>query len=258
MGGAEGVSAAAKGHGPAAKPGRAPPKADEFKRAVARAMERDGAPPAAAAPPRGPAPAAARPPSAPRASAADGAGGAAFRARIARAETGAARAGEGYGARNAASGALGRYQITPQALRDLGWRDAGGGWTALAARRGVSSDAAFLANPAAQEAAMGAYLRRAEAQLGSNGSLARSGGTVTDLDGAPVPLTEAGLVAAAHRRGAGSVARYLAHRGAPPSDAPPLTAAERRTFAAVERRLRELSGLSYAVAARPGRGATAA
>ena len=103
---------------------------------------------------------------------------------------------------------------------------------------------------------MGAYLRHAEAQLNSNGSLSRSGGAVTGLDGTPVPLTEAGLVAAAHRRGAGSVARYLAHRGAL-SEAP-LTASDRRAFAAVERRLRDFAELPYGVAARPGRGAPAA
>ncbi len=106
---------------------------------------------------------------------------------------------------------------------------------------------------------MGAYLRRAEALLDRNGSLARSGGAVTGLDGAPVRLTEAGLVAAAHRRGAASVARYLAHRGAPaPADAPPLSASDRRAFAAVERRLRDFAELPYAVAARPGRAAQAA
>jgi hypothetical protein len=244
MGGAEGVSAA-KGAGVAAKQPARPPKADDFKRALARATEGHGSPVRAA-----------RPAPPPRAAGAAVAADAAFRARIARAETGAARAGEGYGARNAASGALGRYQLTPQALRDLGWRDAGGGWTAFAARHGVGSDAEFLASQGAQEAAMGAYLRRAEAQLNSNGSLSRSGGTVTGLDGTPVPLTEAGLVAAAHRRGAGSVARYLAHRGAP-SEAP-LTTAERRAFAAVERRLRDFAELPYAVAARPGQGTPAA
>jgi hypothetical protein len=142
-------------------------------------------------------------------------------------------------------------------LHDLGWRDAAGGWTALAARRGVGSDAEFLASPAAQEAAMGAYLRRAEAQLSSNGSLSWSGGAVTGLDGSPVLLTEAGLVAAAHRRGAGSVARYLAHRAAPPADSA-LSAADRRAFAAVERRLKDFAELPYALAARPGRSTPAA
>lgn len=243
MGGAEGVSAG-KDAGIAAKPARAF-KADDFKRAVARALEGPGP---AAAPFRG-RPAPATRPAAPTAAATtDGA----FRARIARAESGATRAGEGYGARNAASGALGRYQLTPQALRDLGWQDAGGGWTSLAARHGVGSDAAFLSNPAAQEAAMGAYLRRAEVLLERNGSLGRSGGAVTGLDGTPITLTEAGLVAAAHRRGAGSVARYLAHRGALAEA--PLSAADRRAFAAVERRLRDFAELPYAVATRPGRG----
>ncbi len=42
------------------------------------------------------------------------------------------------------SGALGRYQLTPEALRDPGWKDAGGGWTTLAARHGIASDADFL------------------------------------------------------------------------------------------------------------------
>lgn len=233
----------AKDTGCTGKPPRASFKADGFKRAVARAAERAEAPRWTAAPPPGGGPV--RP-------ARPAEGSDAFRARIARAETGAVRAGEGYGARNAASGALGRYQLTHLALRDLGWKDAGGGWTALAARHGVGSEADFLSNPAAQEAAMGAYLRRAEAQLDRNGSLSRSGGAVPGLDGTTVALTEAGLVAAAHRRGAGSVARYLAHRAAPAET--PLSPADRRAFAAVERRLREFAETPYAVAAKQASG----
>jgi hypothetical protein len=41
----------------------------------------------------------------------------AFRSRIAALES----AGSGWSARNAASGALGRYQFLPVALRDIGW-----------------------------------------------------------------------------------------------------------------------------------------
>lgn len=247
-----GSVAAAKGAGVVAKAGR-PFKADDFKHALARATEGQGSPAAA---PRALAARVATPFPGPAGVVA--AHDAAFRARIARAESGATRPGEGYGARNAASGALGRYQLTPQALRDLGWKDTAGGWTALAARHGVGSDEGFLSNAAAQEAAMGAYLRRAEALLHRNGSLARSGGAVPGLDGSPVPLTEAGLVAAAHRRGAGSVARYLAHRNtATSADAPPLSASDRRAFAAVERRLRDFAALPYAVAAGPERAAPA-
>jgi hypothetical protein len=231
-----------------------PVKADVFKQAMARAME--GAGPPAAAPP------------APvlRASLTASAGSAAlalqampsrpadaaFRDRIALLETNARAPDQGLAARNPTSGALGRYQMTPQALLDLGWQDASGSWTALAARHGVHSTAEFLAAPAAQEGAMAAYLRRAEEQLDRNGSLARSGGAVPGLDGQAVPLTEAGLVAAAHRRGAASVARYLAHRTGTPEAA--LSPAQRSSFTAVERRLRDFAALPYALAARPARG----
>ncbi|MBY0331432.1 MAG: hypothetical protein K2X49_12265, partial [Acetobacteraceae bacterium] len=174
-----------------------------------------------------------------------------FRQLIARLESGGpARPDGGYGARNPASGALGRYQMLPVALRDIGWQDAAGGWTPLAAGHGVRSEAEFLATPAAQEAAMSAFLRRAEVQLGRNGSLARTGGSVGGLDGAPVPLTDAGLVAAAHRSGAHSVARYLAFVGNGAET--PLGAADRNTFAAVERRLRQFAELPYQVASRRG------
>lgn len=240
MGGTEGVSDA-KGGRAAAKAAR-PFKADDFKRAIARAVDGAGGAPQAIAP--APAPREAVAPEG------------AFRARIARLESSAMAAGEGYGARNAAFGALGRYQLTPQSLRDLGWKDAAGRWTALAARNGVASDADFLGHPAAQEAAMNAYLRRAEVQLRANGSLGRSGTEIAALDGTPLRLTEAGLVAAAHRRGAGGVARYLAHREA--GSEAPLAPSDRRAFAAVERRLRDFAGLPYAAAARNGHGTPAA
>lgn len=230
----QGISPSGAAHG--GKPGSPPlrpAKANAFKQAMARALE--GAGPPARLPAPAPAP---RPPEGD------------FRARIALAESSARAPGQGLGARNASSGALGRYQITPQALRDLGWQDAGGQWTALAARNGVRSEADFLASAPAQEAAMAAYLRRAEQQLDRNGSLARAGGSVTGLDGQTVPLTEAGLVAAAHRRGAGSVARYLAHRTSTP-DAP-LSGADRAAFVAVEARLRGFASLPYGLASREG------
>ena len=169
-----------------------------------------------------------------------------FRDRIAMAEG----SREDYSLRNPASGALGRYQFVPQALQDLGWQDANGQWTALAAAHGVTSEAQVLANPAAQEAAMTRYLARTEQQLAHNGALAQAGGSVPGMDGQAVPLTEAGLIAAAHRRGAGSVARYLAHRANTPDAS--LTPQQRNAFASVERRLRDFSELPYALASRRG------
>lgn len=172
----------------------------------------------------------------------------AFRHRIAVLESGGGASG--HLARNAQSGALGRYQMLSVALRDIGWQDAQGNWTELAARHGVQNEAEFLAGAAAQEAAMDAYLRRTELQLDRNGALARAGDAVIGLDGRAVPVTEAGLMAAAHRRGAASVARYLAHRSGA-ADAPP-SRADAQAFAAVERRLRDFADLPYAIAGRAG------
>ncbi len=179
---------------------------------------------------------------APRAAPGDGE----FRARIALLESGR-EPGMGYRARNAASGALGRYQFMPVALRDVGWQDARGQWTAEAARQGVSSEADFLANPAAQEAVMGAYLRRKAEQLSTNGAMGAAGTTVAGTDGAAVRVTEAGLVAAAHRRGASSVARWLEHRTRTPGA--PVPEAQRAAFASVERRLRDFADVSLAAPA---------
>lgn len=167
-----------------------------------------------------------------------------FRHRIAQAERSAEHARSGYGLRNASSGALGRYQFLPSALVDIGWRGADGAWSATAQRQGVSSDADFLARPAAQEAAMSAYLRRIETQLDRNGSAGRQGEVLRGVAGQEITLTEAGLVAAAHRRGAGAVARWLQHRTATP-DAP-LSAAQRNVYAQVERRLQDFAAVSYA------------
>jgi hypothetical protein len=239
------------------------PKANAFKQELARAMEGAG-PPAteAALRGRGGGLAAQTASAALALQAARPAGGAmrpadaAFRDRIAASESSVGRSDQGYGARNPASGALGRYQFLAEALRDMGWKDAQDGWTGTAARHGVRSDADFLANPAAQEAAMDGYLRRAEQQLDRNGSLAQAGTTLTGLDGQALRLTEAGLVAAAHRRGAGSVARYLAHRSATPEAA--VTPQQRSAFAAVERRLREFAETPYTLASRAARGTSAA
>lgn len=169
-----------------------------------------------------------------------------FRHRIAEAERSAEHPGGGYHLRNERSGALGRYQMLGIALQDIGWRDAQGGWTARAASFGVRNEAEFLANPGAQEAAMGDFLRRAEAQLQANGAMRSAGGVLPGMDGRPIAITESGLVAAAHRRGAGAVQRWLQHRSETP-DAP-LSERDRAAFASIEARLRGFAGIAYAMA----------
>jgi hypothetical protein len=205
-------------------------------------------------PPRPPEPAALRPtelelplppPQAARAARramAGPAGGAALRRRLAEAEGTAREPGQGYGVRNRRSGALGRYQMLPIALRDIGWRNDGGGWTSRARAAGVRSDAEFLTSPAAQEAAMADYLNRAEQQLQANGALSRAGQALSALDGRPIHLTEAGLVAAAHRRGAGAVAGWIRHRAETPQA--PLSPSQKAMFNSIEVRLRDFADLS--------------
>jgi hypothetical protein len=114
----------------------------------------------------------------------------------------------GYGMRGQQPGstALGRYQVLRDPLIDAGWRDrVTGAWTARARAAGIASDADFLANPAAQEAALNDVMRRNEEQLRANGAMRFLGQQVSGLRGGPVPVTEAGLAAAAHREGAGAV-----------------------------------------------------
>ncbi|WBV43660.1 hypothetical protein [Pseudoroseomonas cervicalis] len=164
-----------------------------------------------------------------------------LRDRLAEAEGTADEPCQGYAVRNPRSGALGRYQMLPIALRDIGWMDAGGGWTQRAAAAGVRSTADFLARPAAQEAAMADYLHRAEQQLSANGALGQAGRRLRGLDGQPILLTRTGLVAAAHRQGAGAVAKWLEHRMEQP--AAPLSPAERSRFQSIETRLRNFASL---------------
>lgn len=165
----------------------------------------------------------------------------ALRVRLASAERSDGHPNQGYGLRNPASGALGRYQLTPVALRDIGWQDAEGRWTAKAAAKGVTSEEGFLASIPAQEAAMGDYLNRTEQLLAAQGSLARAGQSLTGSDGASVPVTRAGLLAAAHRRGAGAVNAWLEHRLNRPEA--PLSAAQKQVFASIETRMRDFADL---------------
>ena len=167
-----------------------------------------------------------------------------FRQRIAQAERSAEQSRDGYGVRNPNSGALGRYQFLPNSLLDLGWKNAQGQWTPLAERHGVRSEADFLANPTAQEAAMSHFLRRVEVQLERNGVMTRQGAAIRGLNGEEIMLTEGGMVAAAHRRGSGMLARYLAHRTNTPEAT--LSARERSAFQAVERRLQDFGQVAYA------------
>jgi len=165
-----------------------------------------------------------------------------FRQKIAEAERSAEHENDGYG-QYAPSGAMGRYQLTLLALRDIKWKDADGPWTDLAGEQGVNSDSAFLANPAAQEEAMTAYMRRNEAQLKANESKSYIGIEYRDHEGKRLKITGAGLAAAAHREGARATARTLAKLQEK-------AAGQRRTFTKEEvraiKRIRDFEDVTYA------------
>ncbi|MGH7063608.1 MAG: hypothetical protein ACREET_05980 [Stellaceae bacterium] len=132
-----------------------------------------------------------------------------FRNRLAIAEGSANHQNFGYSEVNNASNpnliALGRYQLTPVALRAAGMMDRAGRWTG---KLGVHSVAAFLSDREAQEKALTDYLTDNIRQLRANGAFAHIGQTIDGLR-ARFPVTLAGMLAAAHREGAVATRDYL-------------------------------------------------
>ena len=137
--------------------------------------------------------------------------------------------------------ALGRYQMTDSALKDAGMKDTNGNWTG---KYGVTGDADFLNNPKAQEQAAAEYHRSNYRHLQSNGDLAKKGHTIKGING-QITITEAGLLAAAHRQGAFAVHKYLnnvfANGGrSNPNTFPPKL---KDAFLSIETRLREFQNI---------------
>lgn len=173
-----------------------------------------------------------------------------WRAQIARAETNRDSGDFGYGmAGRPGSTALGRYQVNLATLVEAGWRrESDGSWTQRARNAGVTNNAAFLANPAAQEAAFNDVLRSYEDQLREKGILNRVGSLVRLVDGSTTTVTLSGLMAAAHREGADTVRRYFAHRDANsprPAALPGRVRGDLSKFNQVEMRLSEFATIQY-------------
>ena len=112
---------------------------------------------------------------------------------------------------------------------------------------GVEGEEDFLASPLAQEEAFHAYLKRTEYYLRNYGALAHLGRTIDGTRG-KITITEGNLLAAAHREGAGTVARYLDHLKrhnwrSDPSTVPPRELGKK--FLQIETRLRTFQGIHY-------------
>lgn len=172
-----------------------------------------------------------------------------WRTRIAEAERSVQDAGNfGYSARaSAPNTALGRYQVNRITLQEAGWKDDRGRWTPRAQAVGIRTDEDFLANPAAQEQAFTDVLASYEGQLRSFGLLSRAGTRIAGMDGNQIQVTEAGLVAATHREGIGTVVRYFRARDAnlPRPEPIPGARGPLARFNQVEARLRGFATVPY-------------
>lgn len=134
--------------------------------------------------------------------------------------------------------------------------------------RDISSPEAFMKNPAAQERAFAAFMARLEDYVRHSGASAHIG---REIEGAKARfrVTEAGLMAAAHRQGAGMLPLYFRFQEENGwtsnfgSIAPEIDRAVQRQqgnvrhrqdtetiFRSIETRLREFGDLVYRV--RPG------
>jgi len=146
---------------------------------------------------------------------------------------GESESGGDYSAVN--DGAYGKYQLRIPALKDAGYVDDDGNWTG---KDGIMSEEDFLNNPEVQDNAFDEYMEVLDGYLDGNGSYDHLGTEFSGVLGEGIVITENGLVAAAHRAGAGAVAEYLEWQMENnwPSDFPPHLADK---FKWIETRLRK-------------------
>lgn len=102
-------------------------------------------------------------------------------------------------------GALGAYQMLPDALKQTKYQDASGQWTG---KDGVSSKEDFLTNKAAQDNAFLLYIEAVKKELVANEAWSHLGRTLPD----GTVITEGSLIGAGWL-GAGNVAKYLKSDG---------------------------------------------
>ena len=138
--------------------------------------------------------------------------------------------------------------MTEGALIDAGIRDKDTKqWTGPLARRlGITSEQDFLSNPLAQEKAFEVYLEKSEGYLRDTGATAYVGQTIDGIEG-DIALTKGTLLAAAHRRGAGNVIKYLKHLEAHIwiSDESTFPRSMRDVFLQIETRLRTFQDIRH-------------
>jgi hypothetical protein len=139
-------------------------------------------------------------------------------------------------------GFLGKYQMGETALQDTGHKDGKGNWTG---KDGIHSDEDFFANKNVQENIFDQYIAIQESYLSRFGAYKYlETKPYPGVLGLGVKISESGLAAAAHRRGARAVKRYLEFQAANgwSSDFPP---AKARIFKEIEKRIREFQNINH-------------
>ena len=151
---------------------------------------------------------------------------------------------------NDGKGQHGLYQLTQGQQFQMGATDAEGNWNP-GYYPGISSHTEFLNDPIAQQRVFHDAMRHYDSQLSSKGAYDFLGQTITGLEG-NIVISEAGLLGAAHRQGAGATRDYLRHQERYGNvtenwinDRGKVSADDAEAFRRVERRLRLLQKTPY-------------
>jgi len=141
---------------------------------------------------------------------------------------------------------LGRYQLQRTMLREAGWVNRRREWTDKARKHGITSDRKFLETPEAQEAAWADVLPLYEHEADNRGFFDRvdRGEKIAGLKG-EITVTEAGIIAAMHRRGGPDVAKYFAEADRAKREKRGIRYDSDGVFTQIETRLREFQNVPY-------------
>ena len=112
--------------------------------------------------------------------------------------------------KNDGEGQPGLYQLTQGHKHEMGATDAQGNWNPDY-YPGITTRKEFLNDPIAQQRIFHDAMRHYDNQLKSKGAYRYLGQTISGIEG-DITITQAGLLAAAHREGAGATRDYLRHQ----------------------------------------------
>jgi len=142
-------------------------------------------------------------------------------------------------------GALGRYQIREDGLKDAGFIDKNGQWTGKGNVRSIQD---FLKNPSAQNLALRDYSAALDRHIKGKGLENRIGQTIVGVLG-DFKVSRSALAAASHRHGTGGVNEYFrwldAHGGNSRDHIAEMPDQLKEQLKEIETRLRSFQNVPY-------------